>query len=166
MPGIDNFDCDGTLVIGGVSMNRLAWMVGADETGSGGLLGLITNIEQRGEDRILPTATGVIPYPRRNTVTPHELRLLVVGDVDSSGTPVANPTAGLVANLRYLMTNVVAPPGGTDGTRAATYTPPGGGAAVTADIHVTGLRQEGYYLRAKAGWIGRLLISVPEAAFA
>lgn len=165
MAGIENYDCDGTLVIGGVSMNRPAWMVGANESGEGGLLGLITNIEQRGQDRILPTATGVIPYPRRNTVTTHEIRLLVVGEVDLNGSVNANPTAGLVTNLQYLMANVVAPPGGTDGTRAATYTPPGG-AALTADIHVTGMRQEGYYLRSLTAWLGRLLISVPEAAFA
>lgn len=166
MAGIDDYDCDGTLVIGGVSMNRPAWFVGADESGDGGLLGLITNIEQRGQDRILPSATGVIPYPRRNTVTTHELRLLVVGEVDDTGATVANPTAGLVANLQYLMSNVIAPPGGSDGTRAATYTPPGGGSSLSANIHVTGMRQEGYYLRSKAGWLGRLLISVPEAAFA
>jgi hypothetical protein len=162
--GIENYDCDGTLQIGSVIMNRPAWMIGADESGEGGLLALITNIEQRGQDRILPTATGVIPYPRRNTATVHELRLLVVGDVDQAGADVADPTAGLVANLRYIMTNVVTPPGGTAGTRAATYTPPGGGTAATGNIHVTGLRQEGYYLRAKAGWIGRLVISIPTAA--
>lgn len=167
MAGISNYDDDGVLVIGGVTMNCVAWMVGADEEGEGGLLELITLVEQRGENRILPGANGVIPYPKRNTETEHERRLLVVGEVDRLGNVNADHTAGLVTNLRYLMTNVVAPPGGTDGTRAATWTPPGAGsAAVTADIQVTGLRQEQYALGQNALWLGKLLFKVPEAAFA
>lgn len=167
MAGLNDYDCDGVLTIGGVSMNRPAWMVGADKDGEGGLLDLITFVEQRGEDRLLPNATGVIPYRRRATVTVHDLRILVVGEVDENGATVANPTAQLVLNLQYLMTNVVAPVGTSAGTRAATYDPPGGGTQLSADVHVTGLRKENYYLDSNGPlWVGKLQVSVPEAAFA
>lgn len=164
MAGLSDFACDGTLVIGGISMNRSAWMIGADEDGEGGLFQLITEVEQRGDDRILPTAVGVIPYRRRITRTPHSLRLVVVGDVDETGVDVADHSAGLDSNLDYLITNVVAPVASTTGTRAATYTTVGG-RALTADIHVTGMRQKSYALGQNAIWIGELLISVPAGAF-
>lgn len=168
MAGLYDYDVDGTLVIGGVSMNCPAWMVGADENGDGGLLSLVTTTEQRGSDRILPSATGVIAYPRRKTVTEHEFRIVVIGEVDRNGVPAADHNAQLVTNLQYLVTNVVNPVGTGDGTRAATYTPPGS-SALTADIHVVGLVQRSYALAVaqgdKAIWEGRLLISVPGGSF-
>lgn len=167
MAGLANYDDDGTLTIGGVSMNCPAWMVGADEDGEGGLLDFITNVETRGENRILPGANGVIPYPRRPTETEHDIRLVVIGEVDRLGVAQADHTAGLVANLQYLMTNVVTPPAAPTATRAATYTPPGtGSASITADLQVVGLRRESYALGTNALWIGRMIVKIPEAAFA
>lgn len=168
MAGLYDYDCDGTLVIGGVSMNCPAWMVGADETGDGGLLSLITTTSQRGSDRILPGAAGVIAYPRRKTVTEHEFRIVVIGEVDRFGALAVDHNAQLVANLQYIVANVVDPVGTGDGTRAATYTPPGS-APLTADIHVVGLVQTSYALAVATGdkaiWEGRLLISIPEGSF-
>lgn len=164
MAGLSDFACDGTLVIGGVSMNRPAWMVGGDQDGDGTLFDLVFALEQRGEDRILPNATGVIPYRRRKTVTPVEVRLLVVGDVDQAGSPVADHTVGLFDNLQYLMANVVTPVATSAGTRAATYTPPDG-VALTADVHVTGLRRDNMALGTNAIWEGRLLVSIPAGQF-
>lgn len=44
---------------------------------------------------------------------PGEIRLnaefVVIGDVDHTGTPYANPTAGLLSNLNYLWDNVFEP---------------------------------------------------------
>lgn len=166
MAGLSDYDCDGTLVIGGISMNRPAWMVGGDDQGEGSLIDLITMVEQRGEDRVLPLAGGVIAYRRRNTVTAHELRLIVVGDVNPSGTPTpSDHRLSLTNNLQYLMANVVAPVASTSGTRAATYTPPDG-VALTADIHVVGLRKRELWLGTGAYWLGDLLISIPAGAFA
>lgn len=165
MAGLTDYACDGTLVIGGVSMNRPAWMVGGNEDGDGTLWDLVFATEQRGEDRILPNATGVIPYRRRNTVTRVELRLLIVGDVDENGAENADHTAGLFDNLQYLMANVVAPVATSAGTRAATYTPPDG-VDLTADIHVTGLRRDRMALGNNAVWEGRLLTSIPDGQFA
>ena len=99
MAGLNGYDCEGTLTIGGISMNRLAWGVFGDESGTGGLVPLWVQTEQRGQDRVLPGAAGVIAYRRRETVTRHDLRILVVGDVDSAGAPVADHAEGLAANL-------------------------------------------------------------------
>lgn len=165
MAGINDYDCEGTLTIGGISMNRPAWAILGDDTGAGGLLQLITVAEQRGSDRIIPSATGVIAYPRRLTVTPFELRILVAGDVDSTGAPTANAQEGLAVNLNYLYTNVVAPVVSSTGTRAATLSIPGL-SALTANIHVIGLRPSEYHLGSSASvWEGRLQISVPGGRF-
>ena len=143
MPGLSSFDCEGTLTIGGISMNRAAWAVVGDSEGQGGLLPLWVTVDQRGEDRLLPGTIGVIPYRRRATVTRHDLRLLVVGDVDLNGDPVVNTRNGLAANLAYLYTNVVAPVGTGDGTRSVTLTV-FGQANRTGWMHVLGLQVQRY----------------------
>lgn len=164
-----NNDIEGTLTIGGISMNPTngAWGVIGDERGEGGLVKLWVDYDVRGEDRLLPGATGVIPYRRRMTVTRHDLRLLVVGDVDGqTGAPVADSRSGLRANLEYLRANVFAPVASTSGTRAATLTVPGG-ATRSADIHVLGVVTQSYALvECGSIWIGTLQISIPGGRFA
>jgi hypothetical protein len=165
MAGLSSFDCEGVLTIGGISMNRAAWAVVGDETGLGGLLPLWIQTEQRGQDRLLPGAVGVIAYRRRETVTRHDLRILVVGDVDQAGATVANAAQGLAANLAYLETNVVQPTNLTDGTRAATLTVPGL-ATRSANIHVLGLVPQTYRLNSAGSiFIGTLQISIPSGRF-
>lgn len=164
MAGLTDYDCEGTLTIGSVSMNRPAWAIQGSENGEGGLLNLITTVEQRGEDRILPNALGVIPYRRRVTKTEHNLRLVVVGEVDQAGAPVADHTQGLAANLSYIYANVVAPTGTTDGTRSATLAIPGL-ASRTAAIHVVKLVPREYYLGEHAVFVGTLTISIPSGRF-
>lgn len=160
------YEAEGNLTIGGIDMNRPAWAVIGDERGEGGLLKLWVEFEVRGSDRVLPSATGVIPYPRRMTVTRHDLRFLVVGDVDSAGTPVADTRSGLRANLEYLRTNVFAPVASSTGTRAATLTVPGG-ANRTADIHVLRVQTQSYYIdECGSIWVGTLQISIPGGRFA
>lgn len=162
---INAYDCEGTLTIDSISMNRPAWAIIGDGNGAGGLLQLITTVEQRGANRLLPTASGVIAYPRRVTVTAFELRILVAGDVDLNGAPVADAQQGLAVNLAYLYTNVVAPVVSATGTRAATLTIPGL-TARTANIHVTGLRQAEYHLGISDSiWEGRLAIEIPAGRF-
>jgi hypothetical protein len=169
--GLAGFDLEGNLTIGAVDMNQAAWAVIGDERGQGGLINLWAGFDVRGEDRLLPSATGVIAYPRRMTATRHDLRLLVVGDVDSAGAPVSNPVAGLQANLEYLRANVVAPVVSSTGTRAATLLMPSG-ATRTANIHVLGLVTQSYALSVVidgcsqgALWIGTLQISIPGGRF-
>lgn len=169
MAGINNYDLEGSLVIGGVSMHRPAWAVLGDDTGAGGLLQLLSDVQQRGSDRVLPGAAGAIAYPRRIAPSTYELRILIAGDVDESGNLTANGKEGLVANLKYLMTNVVEPVASATGTRAAVLTLPGQ-TATNADIHVFGLYQRGYYYpdgdSTKALWEGSLQIDIPAGRFA
>jgi len=165
MAGLSNYDCEGVLTIGGISMNRPAWAVVGDEQGAGGLLPMWFQTEQRGQDRLLPGATGVIAYKRRETVTRHDLRILVVGDVDQAGAAVVNAAEGLAANLAYLESNVVQPTNLTDGTRAATLTVPGL-AQRSANIHVLGLVTQTYRLNSTGSlFIGTLQISIPSGRF-
>lgn len=160
-----NYACEGTLTIGGVSMNTPAWSAQGDEEGEGGLLPLWVFTSQRGEDRLLPSAAGIIAYKRRETVTRHDIRLLVVGDVDQSGTPYTDATEGLAANLDYLESNVIQPTNLTDGTRAATLSVPGL-ATRSANIHVLGLIPQRYHLGStEAIMIGTLQISIPSGRF-
>jgi hypothetical protein len=167
-----NTTLEGSLTIDAVSMNPAsgAWGVVGDGR-VGGLLDLWAAFDVRGQDRTLPGATGVIAYPRRMTVTRKDLRLLVVGDVDSVGAPVADAVEGLEANLEVIRSTVLAPVVSSTGTRAAVLTMPSG-ATRTADIHVLGLVTQQYMLSSVvdgcsqgAIFIGTLQISIPSGRF-
>lgn len=161
MAGLENYDCEGTVTIGGVSMNRPAWALFGDEQGNGGLLPLIFRADQRGEDRILPFAGGVVPFQRRTTATRHDFRLTVTGDVDSAGAVNVDSEAGLVTNLAYLWTNIVKPTALTDGTRTFSYTAPGG-TVRTGTVHVLGLEPVRYHLNGRSSiFVGVLQVSIP-----
>jgi hypothetical protein len=168
MPGLANYDCEGVLTLGGVSMNRPAWMISADQNGNGGLFQILTNVDVRGQDRLLPGAAGVIPYRRRVTASSLTFRLVVTGDVDETGAENADATAGLVDNLEYLWDNVVVPVASSTGTRAAVWTPPNSSAR-TANVHVVRMNPVQYAFQQNASnsiWVGTLEISVPTGRFA
>lgn len=160
-----NYEAEGNLTIGGIDMNRPAFAIVGDENGVGGLVQLWAEFDVRGEDRLLPSATGVIPYPRRMTSKRFDFRLLVVGDVNQAGTPVADSRLGLQANLEYLYTNVLAPVVSSTGTRAATLLMPSA-ATRTANIHVLGLVTQSYHLsECDSIYIGTLQTSIPTGRF-
>jgi hypothetical protein len=162
------YDAEGNLTIGSIDMNRPAWAVIGDERGEGGLLQLWADFDVRGEDRILPSAAGVIAYPRRITATRKDLRLLVVGDVDHTGAPTVDSLIGLQNNIEYIRSNVLEPVVSTTGTRAATLLLPSGSTR-TANIHVLGVVTQSYGFAAGCGgaiWIGTLQISIPAGRFA
>lgn len=157
--------CEGELEIDNISLNTAAWVVFSDEQGLGGLMQLWANFQTRGEDRLVPGAAGVIPYPRRLTVYQPHLNIAVCGDVDENGDPVADTAEGVEANLAYLMTNVFAQPSNTDGTRSAVLTMPSG-ATRTADIHILGFEQTFGRLQYRDSVIeGKIHISIPVGAF-
>lgn len=163
---LTDYDCEGTLTIGSVLMNRPAWGIFSDDTSANGLVQLWSSAEQRGEDRLLPSATGVIPYRRRLTATRHDLRLVVVGDVNESGVAQSNAKNGLASNMAYLYANVFAPTGATDGTRAATLTIPGQSNR-TANIHVLGFTSSRINLATDVSICeGIMHISIPAGRFA
>lgn len=167
---LQNITLEGTLTIGGVSMANAfgAWGVVGDENGRGGLLHLWAGFSVRGEDRLLPSATGVIAYPRRMTATRHDLNLLIVGDVDGqTGATATDAVETLADNIEYLRANVIAPVASSSGTRAATLTVPGQSLR-SADIHVLGLVIQRYMLMASCQGsiaITTLQISIPEGRF-
>jgi hypothetical protein len=159
---------EGSLSVGGVALANAfgAWGIVGDERGNGGLVKLWTDFDVRGEDRILPSVTGVIAYPRRMTATRHDLRLLVTGDVNGqTGATPSDATQGLETNLEYLRANFLAPVATATGTRAATLTMPSGSTR-TADIHVLGTTVQTYLLQECASlWIGTVHIDIPEGRF-
>jgi hypothetical protein len=161
-----NYEAEGNMTIGGIDMNRPAFAIMGDERGEGGFVQLWADFDVRGEDRLLPSATGVIAYPRRMTVRRMDFRLLVVGDVNQAGAPVVDTKAGLEANLEYIRANVLAPVVSATGTRTAVLTMPSG-ATRSADIHVLGVVTQSYGFGAcGAIWVGTLQISIPAGRFA
>lgn len=123
-----NPDCIGDLSISGVSLNTPAWMTLNLER-------LWYQPDVRGEDRLVPGVTGVIPYRRRITSTTYELEFFIVGDCDQAGTPHADGLLGLQANLEYLWVNVFTPLAAHPGTRPASLILPSGSTR-TANVHV------------------------------
>lgn len=151
-----DYGCTGVLTIGSTVLNTVAW----DITD---LTELWHVVDQRGEDRVLPGAGGVISYPRFETVTPLDLTILINGSVNQSGTAHINVVAGLYNNIQTLMAGVVNPTGATDGTRAATLTIPGVG-SIDTTVHVEGLRKTRMLLNPaydEALWEGTLRLSIP-----
>jgi len=167
MPLQHNSD-EGTLTVDGISLNNAfgAWGVYGDKTGQGGLLKLWNDFDVRGDDRILPSATGVIAYERRVTATRHDLTLTVVGDVNGqTGATVMDCRVGLQDNMDYLMTNVILPPGTSTGTRSASLSMFSGGPR-TADIHVLRTTTQLYHIdECGSIWVATLHISIPGGRF-
>lgn len=143
----------GGLSIGGVNMMCPAWEVL-------NLLVLWSPAIQRGSDRVLPGAAGVVARPRRDTVTRHSLQLLIVGDVDRTGSTNSDLFEGLQANIDYLRANVVAPTGTGDGTRSAVLTMPDASTRTEA-VHVTALTLGEF--RGDGAWVRAVLeVSIPS----
>lgn len=159
MGAILDYGCSGTLTIGSVALNGPAWDIP-------NLTALWIEYDQRGNDRILPGAAGVIPYRRRMTATRHDLTIFIIGDVDRLGAAYGNATTGLATNVAYLDANVITPTGSGDGTRAATLTRPGL-SSLTANVHVLGFRQTSVAIGdTQAIMEGVLQISIPSGRFA
>lgn len=165
MPGLKTSTAGGLLTINSVSLNTPAWIIT-------NLVDLQLGAELRGQDRIIPHAAGVVPYPRRFTVTERHLPMLISGDVDRFGTQQSNVHQGLQANLTYLRTNVLDPPNTTTSLRAAVLTLPTG-ATRAANVHVLGLDIGDQYfgqhvMRGGQGYVLRavLRLSIPAGVFA
>lgn len=139
-------------------MNRAAWFVGADETGSNGLLPLYYKMDKRGDNRLIPAAAGVIAYPKRGTETVHSLRLVVTGDVNESGVATADSRAGLAANLAYIFTNVI---NHAAATVTATVQVSGGATSKTGAVQVIDLIEDRYNLDSEQGiFTGTLRLNI------
>ena len=123
----------------------------------------------RGADRLLPGASGVIPYRRRKTVTQYSLDFRVAGISTMSGVVTTGTGNGseefqqLEYNLNYLRQNVIDPRTfpNLDGTVPGVLTMPSG-AIRTANVHVLG-----FTVNARVSHIlqGVLDISIPAGGF-
>jgi hypothetical protein len=146
----------GDLTIGGINMFCPAWRID-------NLYELWLPADQRGQDVTRPGVAGSYAVRRYATATRKSLRMLIVGDVDRTGSASASKLTGIYTNIAYIRDNIVAPTGTTDGTRSAVLTVPGG-TTITEPIHVTGFEVSD--LREDGAWVKAVLeISIPSGRF-
>lgn len=168
MPALNDYAPEGVLTINSLVMNCPAWSLCGDERGRDGLLQLLFAIRKRGDDRVVPLAANVIPYPRRRTSKEVDLRLVVTGDVDAAGVAHADSANGLVTNLEAIYDGIIEPAAGPDpntGTVVASFA--GLGATVSTNLHVLGWEHDEYYTGRINGvshqslWVGTVTVSLP-----
>lgn len=94
--------------------------------------------DKRGRDRLVPGAAGVVPYPRRATVSRRAIEGYIYGFRDLNGVAFADVRVGLEANVSYLQEELEADPGTADGTRTAVLHLPSG--TKSGPVHVEKLR--------------------------
>lgn len=114
----------------------------------------------RGSDDLIPGVAGVIPNPRRITVTTLALPMAIFGERDREG--VAHPSVreGLMLNIDELLAQVAEPATG-DGTVEAVWHRADGG-TLTADVHVLGLPIRSLGPTAA---LATLQLSIPQGRF-
>lgn len=72
---------------------------------------------QIGEDDPVPGIPGRFPQPREHDEGVFSLRLVIEGQKNDNGVAYPNALVGVRANLDYIRSNLLMPPGTTDGTR-------------------------------------------------
>lgn len=143
----------GGLTIGGISLTT-TWCKVLN------LVELWLPADQRGNDRIVPGASGALALQRRDTVTRRSLRIIVAGDVTYTGSTSGDAFERLQINIDYLRSNIVAPTGTTDGTRSAVLTMPDG-TTRTEPVHVTGM-EVGSYSQDGRWMLATIELSIPS----
>lgn len=86
---------------------------------------LYSSASTRGENRVMPGASGRRALPWRFDETMRTLSMIVTGNRHWDGSLNADPVAGLWANVAHLTTNLAMPPATADGTRTAVLKRPG-----------------------------------------
>lgn len=163
MAGFDFSTVEGNLTLNGIPMKTRAWTCPD-------LTPLWLPAAVRGQDRILPGATGVIAHRRRKTVTQYALDFRIAGISNEDGeAPDGGSGNGpeefeqLEYNLTYLRTYVIDPrtSPNLDGTVPGVLTMPSG-AERTANVHVLG-----FTVNARVAHVlqGVLDISIPSGGF-
>lgn len=147
---------DEYLVVNGITLCIRAFQITS-------LAALLDDAPLRGDDRIVPGATGVLPYKRRRTVSVRTLPLFVDGAWDRLDAAVANPRNGLIANLEWLKANLGIALASGDGTVTAVWHRPDG-STKTAAVHVLGLI--GVQKTSPATAMTTLDLSIPAGVFA
>lgn len=121
----------GTLTINSLSMHTFAWRVQD-------IRPLVSPAAFRGNNVIIPGASGQRAYPWRVDQADHTLDMLITGDCDASGTANVNVATGFYANWGTLRTSLLTPPVAPTATLAATIVLPDA-TTVAADVQVLGL---------------------------
>lgn len=162
MAGFDFSTVEGNLTLNGIPMKTRAWTCPD-------LTPLWLPAAVRGQDRILPGASGVIPHRRRRTVTQYALDFRICGMSNMYGVITTGTGNGpeefaqLEYNLKYLRDNVIDPriTPNLDGTVPGVLTMPSG-AVRYADVHVLG-----FTVNTRVAHIlqGVLDISIPAGGF-
>lgn len=123
---------------------------------------LLSSANARGSDRKIPGVHGVLPYPRRRTVTEYALDLFVDGARDANGSATASPRQAVYDHMDFLNDELVQPPAAANGTRAATLYEPSG-ATRRASVHVVEITVNGY--EGPSALRCSLVISLPYGRF-
>lgn len=100
---------------------------------------LFDDMDVRGEDVVLPYASGRVAHRRWLDGKVYTLAFEVYGDTDVDGTPIANSGVGLVQHLDYLKANLGLANATGDGTVPAVFhraTEP----SLLADVHFLGFK--------------------------
>lgn len=123
------------VVIDGVPLDTPAWRtLNLDALWGGATL--------RGQDRIMPGATGVRVKRRRVTTTTVNLNLEIFGDFDWQGNPQSDARVGLEVNIEHLWENVAEPPVTSPYTRTVQLYMPSG-LIRTGEAHVESFTIQG-----------------------
>lgn len=92
----------------------------------------------RGGDEVMPGSHGLRPFPRWRTGRVITLPMVIYGQVDEDGAPIADPVTGAIEHVEYLATNLGHGNTVGDGTVPAVWTLPDASTR-TADVTVLGL---------------------------
>lgn len=131
----DDYECWGTMVVGGFSLNTPAWLLT-------GYPKLFTDKEIRTGDVLLPTASGRRSYPSRLDQAEFDMTMFVTGEVNSAGVEYGDPFQGYYSNIQVLWDNVFSPVTTGRGTRPAVLTLPNGVTTLNADVKFSPLRAD------------------------
>ncbi len=162
MAGFNFSTVEGNLTLNGIPMKTRAWTCPD-------LTPLWLPPAIRGQDRIVPGASGVLPHRRRKTVTQYALDFRIAGIASMGGVITTGTGNGpaefqqLEFNLDYLRQNVLdtrtSP--NLDGTVPGVLTMPSGDIR-TADVHVLGFTVNNRVAHVLQGVLD---ISIPSGGF-
>ncbi len=117
--------CHGSLTIGSTSMNNKAWA-------SLNNFVLWPSPDRRGENLLIPGASGRITLPKRIDETGVTLECVVIGDCTSAGVAHASRSAGLSTNWMTIAGSLATV---TDSTTTASLVMPHG-STITGTVQV------------------------------
>lgn len=123
---------------------------------------LLSSAKARGSDRKIPGVHGVLPYPRRRTVTEYSLDLFVDGAFNDNGGETVDPRQSVYDHMDLLNDELVQPPSAANGTRLGTIVEPAG-TTRRASVHVVEITVNSY--AGPSALNCSLVISLPYGRF-